>query len=295
MSADTTRRGLLGAVATTGLLGLAGCTGSTPFVGRQLEETRTIPLEGAETLAIDTDIGEISVTSVDRDDIHLDIVEQSSSIRTDLDDLTLEIERTDGRLELRSAWDGSEGWFSSRPAMDLDVEIPRELHLERVDTSTGRITVRDVEGDLTATASTGRVDVSDVDGSVTAETSTGRIEVADVTGTVTADASTGRVEVRDVGRLGDVTTSTGRIDVEVPAIDGDTTLSASTGRITAAIGRDLDAELRASTNTGGIDVGDLPLEERIRRDDRLEGRLGDGGPTLRIETSTGRISLSALE
>lgn len=277
---DTTRRGLLGSAATTALLGLSGCLGATPLVSNRDEETKTFALEDADSLAIDGDTGRVSVTGADREDIRVEIVKESNSVWTDLEDLTLETERTDGRLELRSSWDGSEGWLGDRPSMELDVELPREVALERVDTSTGRITVRDVAGDLRAEASTGRIDIADVDG------------------TVSAEASTGRIDISRVDRLGDVTTSTGRIGVEVPAIDGETTISASTGRVTAAVSEVVDADLRVETSTGRIDVDDLlsdALEDAVRDDDLVAGRLGDGGPTLRIETSTGRVTVRALE
>ncbi|ELZ19769.1 hypothetical protein C477_07318 [Haloterrigena salina JCM 13891] len=277
MSADTTRRELLGSVGTAGLLGLSGCLGSTPVVSNRSEERETIPLEDTASIAIVGEIGRISVTGADRDDVRVEIVKESDSIRTDLEELTLETEFADGRLELRSEWDGSEGWLASRPSMDLDVEIPHEVALERVETSTGRITVRDVAGDLHAGTDTGQVDIASVDG------------------TVSAKASTGRVEIRDAERLGDVSTSTGQISVEVPAIDGETTISASTGQVTAAVSEAVDADLRVETNTGRIDVDDLPLEDATRSEEQVTGRLGDGGPQLRVETDTGRITVESLQ
>ncbi|SFB84553.1 Putative adhesin [Halobiforma haloterrestris] len=274
---DVSRRTLLGGIAVTASAALAGCTGTTPFVGQQLARSDTVPAADVDALRVYGKTGEITVTGGDRDDVAVDIEKQSSSVRTDLENLELRSERTDGTLELRSEWDGTEGWLRSRPSMDLEIDVPRELALEEVSTSVGEVTVRDVAGDL-------RVD-----------TSTGRIDVANVDGGVGASASTGRVEIRDVERLDDVSTSTGRIEVDVPAIDGDTSVTASTGRIEAAIDPDLDAELRVETSTGRIEIEGLELQDATRGDDVVTGALGDGGPTLRFETSTGRIELRALE
>ncbi|MFC4543010.1 DUF4097 domain-containing protein [Halosolutus amylolyticus] len=295
MTTDITRRRLLGGGAAAGLLALAGCSASTPFVGRRVEDSETIALEGAETLTIESEAGDVTVSGEDRDDVHLDIVKQSSSIRADLDDLTLESERVDDRLEVRSTWDGSAGLFSSRPSMAIDAAVPRTLALDRIETSVGRIDVRDVAGDVTAATDTGRVDVRNLDGTLAARTSTGRVDVAGVNGAVTADTNTGRITIRDVGTIGDVTATTGRIEADVPSIDGDTLISASTGRITAAVSPELDAELEVRTNTGRIDVDELEMDEATVRDDRVTATLGDGGPTLRVETSTGRITLTPLE
>ncbi len=277
MTRHTTRRQLLAGVAATGSAALAGCSSTTPFVGQQLATSETVPAEDVDTLRVDGDAGEITVLGGDRDEIDVDVEKQSSSIRTDLETLELRTDRTDGTLELRSEWDGSEGWLRDRPSMTLEIDAPRELALEAVRTSVGRVTVRDVAGDLRVDTSTGRVDVADVDGGVGAST------------------STGRVEIRDVAYLDDVSTNTGRVEADVPAIDGDTTISTTTGRIEAAIDPDLDAELRVQTNTGGVDVSGLELTDETRGDDVLTGTLGDGGPTLRLETNTGRIDVRALE
>ena len=277
MTLNTTRRRLLGGVATGATAALAGCSGMTPFVGQQLTTSETMAAEDVDALRVDGDAGEITVLGSDREEIDVDVKRQSSSIRTDLETLELRSERTNGTLELRSEWAGSEGWLRNRPSMNLEIDAPREMALEAVRASVGRVTVRDMAGDLQIDASTGRVDVADVDGGVGAST------------------STGRVEIRDVERLDDVSTNTGRVEADVPAIDGDTTISTTTGRIEAAIDPDLDAELRVQTNTGGVDVSGLELTDETRGDDVLTGTLGDGGPTLRLETNTGRIDVRALE
>lgn len=277
MTPNTTRRRLLAAVAAIGSAGLAGCSSTTPLVGQQLSTSETVSVENADALRIDGDAGDITVLGSDRDDVDVDVEKRSSSVRTDLENLELRTDRTNGTLELRSEWDGSEGLLRDRPSMTLEIDAPRELALEAVRASIGRVTVRDVAGDLRIDTSTGRVDVADVDGGVGAST------------------STGRVEIRDVERLDDVSTSTGRVEADVPAIDGDTTISTSTGRIEVAIDPDLDAELRVGTSTGRIEVSGLGITDETRGDDVLTGTLGDGGPTLRLETDTGRIDVRALE
>ena len=277
MTTNTTRRRLLGGVAAGATATLAGCSGMTPFVGQQLATSETMTADDVDALRIYGDAGDITVLGGNRDEITVDVEKQSSSIRTDLENLELGTERTDGVLELRSEWDGSEGWLRDRPSMTLEIDAPREVALESIQTSVGRVTVRDVAGDLRIDTSTGRVDVADVDGGVGAST------------------STGRVEIRDVERLDDVSTSTGRVEADVPAIDGDTTISTSTGRIEVAIDPDLDAELRVGTSTGRIEVSGLGITDETRGDDVLTGTLGDGGPTLRLETDTGRIDVRALE
>lgn len=295
MSQQLTRRRVLAGGATAAAASLAGCAGSTPFVGQRRERFETIQLEDATTLSISGDVGDVSVTGADREDLSVDIVEQSSSLRGDLDDLELQTRRDGDDLTLDVVYEGSVGWFARRPEMNLDVTVPRSVTLDAIETDTGRVSATDVQGPFTAEASTGEVHLRDVEGDVEASTSTGRVDAQGVRGRVTASTSTGEIRVRDVDEIGDLDASTGEIDADVPAIDGDTSITASTGELTVRIAPDLDAELRASTSTGDIDVDGLDLDESVEDDDTLVGTLGDGGPTLRLETSTGEISIDALE
>ncbi|RQG98545.1 DUF4097 family beta strand repeat-containing protein [Natrarchaeobius oligotrophus] len=276
MPQDLTRRRLLGGLSAAGVATLAGCTGSTPFVGRRIEDSKEFDPDGAETIAIVESTGDVSVAGDDRDTVAMDVVKQASSVRTDLEALELTRERVDDVLEFRSEYRSETGWFESEPAMNLDVAVPEELAVDRLRTSTGRITARNVRGDLAAESSTGTVRIESVDGTVAAETSTGSIEI------------------RDVAAVGSAFASTGSIDAEIPAIDGDTDVRTSTGGVDAALSPDLDAELEVSTSTGSIDVGDLELDDAHRDGDFLRATLGDGGPRLRVETSTGSIALSTL-
>ncbi len=294
MEEPITRRRLLGGGAAAGAALVSGCTGMTPFVGQEVTERFTVSPDRAQPIRIVTDVGEINVRGEARSDVDVDATKQSSSLRTDLDELVLTGSEEAGVFVIRAEFEGETGWLESRPSIDLDVAIPREQPIDRLESAIGRIGVRDVESDLALDTTTGRTTVADVDGDVSVETGTGRVSVADVTGTVTAQTTTGRIEVRNVGRVGDLTSTTGRIETEIPAIDGDTAITAATGRIEAALNPDMDAEVRASTSTGSVDVEGLTFDDAEQRSGFVRGRLGEGGPSLELQTNTGRITISAL-
>ena len=65
--------------------------------------------------------------------------------------------------------------------------------------------------------------------------------------------------------------------------------------MTAAVSADLDAEVRAETSTGDVDVQGLELSDATVGEEVASGTLGDGGATLAFETSTGDVTLTALE
>jgi DUF4097 and DUF4098 domain-containing protein YvlB len=96
------------------------------------------------------------------------------------------------------------------------------------------------------------------------ETSAGAVDVAGTTGDLSASTSTGAIEIRD--------------------IDGSVT----------ALAPDLDAELRASTSTGDITIESPGLDAERRDEDLVVGALGEGGPGLDVETTTGSVTLERL-
>jgi DUF4097 and DUF4098 domain-containing protein YvlB len=293
MKESLSRRGLLAGGGAAVAAALAGCSGMTPFVGKREASTRTLPVEDATGLEAVVDVGDVTVSTADREDVHVEIVKQSSSVGADLSNLEFRVERPDDRLRLRGAWTGG-GALAGTPSMNLDVTIPRSLAVARAETSTGDVDVRDAAGDLTVESNTGDLRVRDVDGDVRATSSTGDIELVGVSGLATADASTGDVTIRDVGVTGGVAANTGDLEVDVPAIDGDTTLQSHTGDVAAAIG-EVDAELEARANVGDVSVSGLDLRDSTIDDDSATGTLGDGGPTLRVQANVGDVALEPLD
>lgn len=276
MREPATRRRFLGGAAVAALSSLAGCTGATPFVGKRIEDERTVDIEDATVLEISVDIGEVHVRSDQRDTVGVHMVKKASSVTADLSDLRLHTERTGARLRLVATYDDENMFFGGTPTMDLSGQVPESFPVSAVETSVGDVDVAGVVGDLSATASTGDVTVRDVDG------------------VVDASASTGDVVVEGATALGDVETSTGDLELAVPAIDGDTRFETSTGDVVAELATDLDAAFTASTNVGDVDVTGLSLEDSTSSATSVSRTLGDGGPSLRLETQTGDVTVSPL-
>lgn len=295
MTDSVSRRRLLSGGLTAALASLAGCSSTTPFVGRRIETTAQFPTDDIDTLAVQTSQGDITIRTADRDTIHADVIKQSSAVSADLDELTLQDIRDDRRLKLASQWDGDSSLFGSDPALNLDLRVPEPVGVEQAETSVGSVDVEGTTGDLAVDTSTGSATVRDVDGAVEVSTSTGSIDVRTVSGPVAASASTGTVTVRDPGAIDSISTSTGSVNTDIPAIVGDTQIETSTGSVTARIAPSVDAELTLTSSTGGITVDGVALQDEHREDNERTGRLGDGGPSLTISTSTGGIAVEPLE
>ncbi|MEZ3117616.1 DUF4097 family beta strand repeat-containing protein [Halobaculum sp. MBLA0147] len=271
-----TRRRLLAGGAAAAVTALAGCSGATPFVGQRLEETTTLSVETLSAVTAEVQTGDVTVETADRDDVRLEIVRESSSADVDVSKLELRTERSDGTLSLRSEWTGGDTTFGGRPSMDLTLTVPDSLAVRHLESQTGDVTATDTSGDLRA------------------ETQTGDVDVDGVGGTVVAVAQTGDVSVTEPGALGGAETQTGDATVDVPALDGDCEVSCQTGDVDVAVSADLDADLVVETGTGDASVSGLDLVDATREDDRVTGRLGEGGPDLTVESQTGDATVEPL-
>lgn len=142
--------------------------------------------------------------------------------------------------------------------VDFTVEIPDDV----------RFTGATVNGDVEAAGLKSDVDASTVNGSVDVETA-GLAEASSVNGNITCRVGQSRL-------AGDVEFQTvnGSITVEMPA--------------------GLNADFHAATVNGGID-SDFPITVLGKMNPRsLRGRIGDGGPELRLSTVNGSIRLRKI-
>lgn len=163
------------------------------------------------------------------------------------------------------------------------------------DTSGGSIMVTDAGGDVSADTSGGSITVEKVRGDVKADTSGGSITISNVDGAVVADTSGGSISISGVGGSIRADTSGGSVEVEFAA--GNTQggyLSTSGGgirvRLDAGANLDLDAEA-----SGGSATSDIPvtLEGKASKT-RILGKIGAGGPLLKLRASGGKIQITPL-
>jgi len=123
------------------------------------------------------------------------------------------------------------------------------------------------------------------------ETTNGAIRVENVAGAVRFDATNGGV-VLD-GLAGDVRgrTTNGGLQVrlvgdrwEGAGLDVETT----NGGVTLQVPEDYSANLQAATTNGGVEV-EFPVTIQGRIGRRLNATLGEGGASIRITTTNGRV------
>jgi len=163
----------------------------------------------------------------------------------------------------------------------------------RLDTGSGSVTAERIRGSLNVDTGSGGVTTSDVSGpEVRVDTGSGSVRgdgvVADRLRVDTGSGSIrlGAVSVPDIY----LDTGSGSVEMElrtdVQRLDVDT----GSGSVTIRAPADLGAEVDIETGSGGIDV-DFPVQVRSVRRDHMEGVIGDGRGTIRVDTGSGGVRL----
>jgi hypothetical protein len=128
------------------------------------------------------------------------------------------------------------------------------------------------------------VDVSTVNGQVSVAEAGAPVVARTVNGAIHAATSLGPITA---------TTVNGSIEATIRALrrEGDVELTTVNGSITAALPRDLNAQLEASTVNGRVDT-EYPIVVQGRVNPRqLQARIGTGGPRLVLSTVNGSVRL----
>ena len=189
---------------------------------------------------------------------------------------------------------------------DVTVEIPRRYSAV-LDLGSGRVDVASLEGDLTVDVGSGSVTVADVDGRrIVLDTGSGRVRAGALRGDVRIDTGSGSVEVDRVEGPLSVDTGSGR--VRVGSVDGPATVDTGSGSVELTMRSAAAATIKTGSGSvtmrlprgAGFDLdadgSSVRIDEALgfsgtRERDEVRGRLGGGGPALRVTTNSGSVRL----
>ncbi len=289
-SGSLSRRALLGGSAAAAA-SLAGCIGDADVVmGKRDESESTYDLPSG-SLRIDAERGEFQVRPATDDAVRVRTV-KSGSLLSSLSAVSVSSERDGDAVVVRSTADDA-GFFGG-PDVKVTVEIPSGVRVESASVDAGGVLVEDVsvESGVSLNAENGGAVVRRVDGDVTVTAGNGGAVAEDVSGFVTARSENGGTVIKGCDGVDAASTGNGGVEVDVSALRGDTRLSAGNGGVEAALSPDLDARVVASTENGGVDLEGAPLDTSTVTGSYVEGTIGDGTHTLRVETTNGGVSLS---
>lgn len=197
-------------------------------------------------------------------------------------------------------------------SIDYEITVPVETQLA-VDTGSGDCTVSGLHGGVAIETGSGDIRLEDIIGNVKLDTGSGTIRARRVAGSFDAHTGSGDIGVVLAGP-GDVRahTGSGNADVRgvVGALDIDTgsgdvvaegqpragwKVGTSSGDVEVLLAGGSSFDLDVSTGSGAIHVG-RPVHAVLQGeiggdDDHVAGRVGQGGPLIRVRTGSGDVSV----
>ncbi len=181
--------------------------------------------------------------------------------------------------------------WNRRGHSHIELRVPRETHVE-VSNPNGKVWVEDIHGRVQLRSSCGSARVLDVVGDIDVTTANARVHCSSNIGRLVARSSNGKIQIDAHRGSVDASTSNGAVRVSLEAVGKrGVALATSNGRIICELPEPVDADVDVWVDNGTI-RNDRELSSASRETGgRLIGRLGHGGPLVKLRTSNGAISL----
>jgi hypothetical protein len=269
-------------------------------------EEQTFRVTGRARLVVSNKDGRTEIAAAEGSEIQVRAVKEvvpavgEGEARRLADEVEVEMSQAGGRVTVAvhhpQRWSFGDWGLRPRVLVHLEITAPRSIDLE----------ARSVDGPLRVEGFEGRLQLSAVDGSlsgrrcqgwISAKTVDGKLHLEEVEGEVEAETVDGdlALEGRFVGV--DARTVDGPIEIRVAPgseMKGDWSVRSSDGRMRIALPEDFSADVEVSAGERRF-RSEYPVKLRGNDSEtRFTGRIGAGGPRLRLKSSDGRITLEKL-
>jgi DUF4097 and DUF4098 domain-containing protein YvlB len=160
----------------------------------------------------------------------------------------------------------------------------------RLESGSGSVTITDIAGAAEASTGSGSIRATGIGGAFTGNAGSGHIEVAQTAaGDVAVSTGSGSVEVKGVDGAARVRTGSGSVTIEGKPT-GPWDLETGSGSVRAHMASDAAFTIDAKAGSGGVSTSQPVIAGAVARGE-LRGQVRGGGPTVRIRTGSGDISL----
>lgn len=264
---------------------------------------KAFSVKAGGSLTIVSEFGAIDVQTAEQDKVEVIVTKESKPklvlgkvSQEVLEDFEVTFEhkgadvRVDGKFK-----QGRKHWQKqlNRLKIHFLVTLPRQYNVD-LDTSSGGISVDDLDGYVRTETSAGGLRFGKIKGTVWGRTSAGSIKLTSCDSAVDVITSAGSIELESVGGDVNAKTSAGSIRATMTAQpQNECSLRTSAGGITVTLIPDVTVDVDAETSAGSVST-DFAVASIIQGKfpkNRLKGSINGGGPLLKLRTSAGSIRL----
>lgn len=291
---------------------LGGCSPVAGFDEAKEDFHFSYPLQPGGQLSLGNTNGSVEITGWDRDSIDV----SGTKYGPDQDRLKdIKINVNAGGKDASITTDIPRGNWHGSYGVRYRIHVPRNISLNRVETTNGAITAEDLSGGGHVKSTNGKLLLARLTGDYRVETTNGAIEMENCSGLQVADTTNGGVRGRLKEGAIEANSSNGTVDITVdkPRDNKPIKLTTTNGSLNLALAEfhgnavrvetthgsvnlrlpeNINARLRAETSMASIH-NELPLsstEESSKHE--LRGQIGAGGPEIEASTNMGTIHIS---
>lgn len=284
---------LVAAAAFSGCIDLVGA--DYPKYVERVDKHFTI--SGKPNVNVSTFDGSIEIRPWDKAEVQV-VVEKRATNKEAAETIQVQTAQNGDQVSVDVRVPRSEGFgihFHFNRSAKLIVSLP----------ATSDITAKSGDGSIDVEGLTGHVDLRSGDGSirgrelgggVNAHTGDGSITLTGVNGALDVDTGDGSIVAS--GKFTTLRARSGDGSVKIEAAAGGTAagewnITTGDGSVTLALPDDFGAELDAHTGDGRIHMSDFSLSNVTGQlgKNTVRGRIGGGGPSVRVRTGDGSITL----
>jgi len=249
------------------------------FTSLQAEEhkedfNKVVPLSAKGAFSLDNVNGAVTITTWTEGKVEIRAAKTTNKDAKNLEKVKIQVESANDSVSVKTVYPERE---NTGVSVTYDVKVPEGVNLDKVST---------VNGKLSITGPFGRVSAETVNGRVFADKASGELSLSTTNGDIEALNVRGRIKSNTVN---------GSIRLAVTALENRITAETVKGSITLQMSapQELNANLRAETVNGSISV-DFPVsfQNLNKTKHTLEGRMGQGGPQISLQTVNGSIHLA---
>jgi DUF4097 and DUF4098 domain-containing protein YvlB len=244
------------------LVSLATVLGALAVFGAQEvreEFHQTYPLSKEGRLHLENVNGNVHIVTWDREEIKVDAIKHAKK-QEHLDEVKIEVDSQADRIRIKTKYPDSKTKRNKTNStrVDYTLTVPKQSRLDGVSTVNGGVEIEKVSGN---------VEASSINGNVTASELAGDVALFTVNGSVKATFAELKKSVA---------------------------LKSVNGSVTIALPPEANANISANTIHGGIrsDFA-LKAKKHFPMRQNLDGKLGEGGPVIKMSSVNGGIRLVA--